>query len=90
MLDALQQDLPRADIVLANVILEPLVRIAPRMTAPRVILSGLLRSQADDCASVYEQVGYVVRERRDRDGWVALVLDDAREHAAAMQHAPVW
>jgi len=89
-LDALQQDLPKADVVLANVILEPLLRIAPRMTAPRLVLSGLLRSQADQCAAAYEAVGYVVRERRDRDGWVALVLDDARPDAAPMQHRATW
>lgn len=89
-LDALREELPRADVVLANVILEPLVRIAPRMTAPRLVLSGLLRSQAADCAAAYEAVGYVVRERRDRDGWAALVLDDARADAAAMQNRSVW
>lgn len=88
--DALQQDIPRADIVLANVILDPLVRIAPRMTAPRLVLSGLLRSQVEACSAAYEAVGYVVRERRDRDGWSALVLDDARPEAAAMQHRAVW
>lgn len=89
-LDALEQELPRADIVLANIIFEPLVRLAPRMTAPRLVLSGLLTSQADDCAAAYEAVGYVLRERRDRDGWSALVLEDAREHASPMQHRSIW
>jgi ribosomal protein L11 methyltransferase len=88
--DVLQEDVPRADVVLANVLLEPLVRIAPRMTAPRLVLSGLLRSQVDDCVAAYEQVGYVLRERRDRDGWAAVVLDDAREHAEAMRHKSIW
>ncbi len=90
VLDALQDDIPRADIVLANVLLEPLVRIAPKMTAPRLVLSGLLRSQVDDCVAAYEQVGYVLRERRDRDGWAAIVLEDAREHAEAMRHKSIW
>jgi ribosomal protein L11 methyltransferase len=90
VLDALQQDLPRADIVLANVLLEPLVRIAPRMNAPRLVLSGLLRSQVDECVAAYEQVGYVLRERRDRDGWTAIVLDDARDDAEAMRYRAVW
>jgi ribosomal protein L11 methyltransferase len=90
VLDALQQDLPRADIVLANVLLEPLVRIAPRMTAPRLVLSGLLRSQVDECVAAYEQVGYVLRERRDRDGWTAIVLDDARDAADPMRYRAVW
>lgn len=89
VLDALQEELPRADIVLANVIYEPLVRIAPRMTAPRLVLSGLLRSQGDDCAAAYEQAGYVLRERRDRDGWVALVLERA-DSDHAMRYRAVW
>jgi ribosomal protein L11 methyltransferase len=89
LLDALQEDLPRTDIMLANVIFEPLVRIAPKVTAPRIVLSGLLRSQADDCAAVYEKHGYSVRERRDRDGWVALVLESA-DPEAAMRHRAVW
>ncbi|MCW2923659.1 MAG: ribosomal protein methyltransferase [Thermoleophilia bacterium] len=90
VLDALQQDLPKADVVLANVILEPLLRMAPRMTAPRLVLSGLLRSQVEECSAAYEAVGYVVRERRDRDGWSAIVLDDARPDAAAMQYRAAW
>jgi ribosomal protein L11 methyltransferase len=90
VLDALQEDLPRADIVLANILFEPLVRIAPRMTAPRLILSGLLRSQADDCAAAYERAGYVLRERRDRDGWAALVLERADASEATMQYRSVW
>ena len=88
--DALQQDIPRADLVLANVILEPLLRLAPRMTAPRLILSGLLRSQVDECVAAYEQAGYVLRERRDRDGWAAVVLENARDDADVMQNRAVW
>jgi ribosomal protein L11 methyltransferase len=89
VLDALQETIPTADIVLANVILEPLVRIAPKMTAPRLVLSGLLRSQVEECVAVYESHGYVLRERRDRDGWTALVLD-AVDPNIVMRHAPVW
>lgn len=88
--DVLQDDIPAADVVLANVLVEPLVRIAPRMTAPRLVLSGLLRSQVDDCVAAYEAAGYVLRERRDRDGWSAIVLDNANEHADVMRHRAVW
>ncbi len=88
--DVLQDDIPKADVVLANVLLEPLVRIAPRMTAPRLVLSGLLRSQVDDCVAAYEAAGYVLRERRDRDGGSAIVLDNANEHAEVMRHRAVW
>jgi ribosomal protein L11 methyltransferase len=90
LVDAVADPLPAADIMLANVLLEPLVQLAPRATAPRVVLSGLLRSQGDPCAEAWQQAGYVVRERRDRDGWCALVLDDARDTARSMQHRAVW
>jgi len=33
---------------------------------------------------------WAARERRDRDGWAALVLDDAREDAAPMRHRSVF
>jgi ribosomal protein L11 methyltransferase len=88
--DVLQDEIPKADVVLANVLLEPLVRIASRMTAPRLVLSGLLRSQVDDCVAAYESAGYVLREQRDRDVWSALVLDNAREDADVMRHRAVW
>jgi ribosomal protein L11 methyltransferase len=89
VLDALQGDLPAADLVLANVIFEPLVRLAPKIRAPRVILSGLLRSQAGDCAAAYEQHGYVLREQRDRDGWAALLLEHT-DPELAPRNTAVW
>ena len=90
VLDALVADLPSADIVLANVILEPLMALAPKLRAPRLILSGLLRSQAETVEAAYAQHGYQLMERRDRDGWVALVLDDVSEHAATMRNRDVF
>lgn len=90
ILDALSEDIPAADIVLANILFEPLVRIAPKINAPRVVLSGLLKSQVADCAVAYEKVGYSLREQRDRDGWSALVLENVNEHRQAMQHRPIW
>jgi ribosomal protein L11 methyltransferase len=90
VLDALQSDLPSADIVLANVILEPLMQLAPKLRAPRLILSGLLRSQAETVEAAYVQHGYLLKERRDRDGWVALVLDDVSEHAGTMRNRDVF
>ncbi|MCW2961933.1 MAG: ribosomal methyltransferase [Thermoleophilia bacterium] len=89
VMDALQEQLPTADLILANVIFEPLVRLAPKLRAPRIILSGLLRSQALDCAAVYEQHGYVLREQRERDGWAALVLEHGDPEVAA-RNTPVW
>lgn len=76
-MDVLHETVPPADVVLANLTLEPLVALAPRIHSPRAVLSGLLASQAPTCVAVWEEHGYVLRERRDRDGWVALVLDNA-------------
>jgi ribosomal protein L11 methyltransferase len=75
LIDARQDALLSADIVLANLTLEPLQQIAPLVQAPRLIVSGLLRSQVPAAAAAYSMYGYVVREQRDRDGWSALVLD---------------
>ena len=62
--------------MLANLVLEPLVQLLPRIVAPRVLVSGLLRSQADIAAESFFLAGYVVRERIDLDGWVGLALDN--------------
>lgn len=89
VLDAMVRDIPRADLVLANVLLEPLVAIAHKLQAPKVILSGLLKSQAEECTVAYEGAGYVLRERRDRDGWVGLVFENTAEHIV-MINKPLW
>lgn len=73
--DALAARLEPADLVLANLTLQPLRALAPRLVARRAIVSGLLRSQADAAADAFARNGYAVRERRDRDGWTALVLE---------------
>ncbi len=89
-LDALTDPIPAADIVLANLTLEPLVGLAPRLKAPRVVVSGLLRSQVDTAAAAFEEHQYVVRERLDRDGWAALVLDNVRDDRSTMFHRQVF
>lgn len=84
--DATADSIPDADIVLANLTLEPLTALAPRLHVPRIIASGILRSQAPAAQSMFEAAGYVMRERRDRDGWVAMVLDNA-DPECVMRHA---
>lgn len=88
-LDVLAEPLPPADVVLANLTLEPLRMLAPRLRAPRVVASGLLRSQVAEATNAFEAEGYVVRDRRDRDGWAALVLDNADERHATMATRPL-
>jgi ribosomal protein L11 methyltransferase len=65
------------DLVLANILLRPLQRLAApltRLTAPgaRVVLSGLLASQANAAIAAYH--GFALERRIDLDGWTTLVL----------------
>ncbi len=65
------------DLILANILLRPLQRLAApltRLTAPgaRVVLSGLLPSQANAAIAAYR--GLALERRIDLDGWTTLVL----------------
>jgi ribosomal protein L11 methyltransferase len=70
-----------ADIVLANILADPLVQLAPRLTAlvrpgGWLILSGLLANQADEVEAAY--AAHFVLARRIHDGWAMLA---GRKHA---------
>jgi ribosomal protein L11 methyltransferase len=65
------------DLVFANILLRPLQRLATplmHLTAlgGRVVLSGLLASQANAAIAAYR--GLALERRIDLDGWTALVL----------------
>ena len=65
------------DLVLANILLRPLQRLAAplmQLTAPgaRVVLSGLLASQANAAIAAYR--GLALERRIDLDGWTTLIL----------------
>jgi ribosomal protein L11 methyltransferase len=65
------------DLVLANILLRPLQRLAApliRLTAPdgRIVLSGLLASQANAAIAAYRSLA--LERRIDLDGWTTLVL----------------
>jgi ribosomal protein L11 methyltransferase len=65
------------ELILANILLRPLQRLAApltQLTAPgaRVVLSGLLASQANAAISAYR--GLALERRIDLDGWTTLVL----------------
>ena len=72
------------DLVLANILLGPLQRLATpiaRLLAPgaRVILSGLLTSQASAALAAYRHEGLALERRVELDGWSTLVLRRGRE-----------
>jgi ribosomal protein L11 methyltransferase len=67
------------DVVLANILLGPLQRLAApmvRLTAPnaRIVLSGLLAAQANAALSAYRAHGLVLERRIVLDGWATLML----------------
>ncbi|UQZ89753.1 50S ribosomal protein L11 methyltransferase [Deltaproteobacteria bacterium Smac51] len=67
------------DLIVANITLNPLVGLAPLISARagdngRLILSGLLQTQAEEAAAEYGKHGWQLQSRLDRDEWSALVL----------------
>jgi ribosomal protein L11 methyltransferase len=67
------------DLVFANILARPLVRLAPgirRALKPAgiVVLSGLLRSQQRFVLAAYLARGFRLRRRILRDAWATLVL----------------
>ncbi|HWF95751.1 MAG TPA: 50S ribosomal protein L11 methyltransferase [Xanthobacteraceae bacterium] len=85
------------DLVLANILLGPLKRMATPMAGRlgsngRVILSGLLAAHARAALAAYRARGLVLERRIPLDGWVTLVLrgpthkTQARRAVAACRH----
>lgn len=67
------------DLTFANILLSPLLRLAVpirRLTARggRVVLSGLLPSQANAVLAIYRTQGLMLERRIPLDGWMTLVL----------------
>jgi ribosomal protein L11 methyltransferase len=71
------------DLVVANILAKPLLKLAPRLrelTARGgiLILSGLLSGQAREILARYSATGFRLTERRDLDGWATLTLTRVR------------
>jgi ribosomal protein L11 methyltransferase len=78
----------RYDLVLANILLAPLQRLATpiaRNLAPggRVVLSGLLRGQTVAALAPYIARGLILKERIPLEGWMTLVLERRKRGVAA-------
>jgi ribosomal protein L11 methyltransferase len=68
------------DLILANILAEPLTRLAPSIAASlagggALVLSGLLRWQENLVLSFYRPQGLVLRTIRRENMWSALVLE---------------
>jgi ribosomal protein L11 methyltransferase len=75
------------DLVFANILLAPLQQLAAplrKIVAPRgrVVLSGLLKSQANAALAAYRT--FTLERRIELDGWTTLVL---RRPAAVVRHS---
>ena len=69
----------RFDLVLANILAGPLIRLAPAMRKSVrrrgvAVLSGILDEQAAEVVAAYRAAGFSILEKRIEAGWATLVL----------------
>ncbi|MTE00516.1 50S ribosomal protein L11 methyltransferase [Paracoccus sp. YIM 132242] len=67
------------DLVLANILKQPLIDLAPQMAAMvapggRIILSGILTTQAEEVIATYRDAGFTPDRRDDLADWSVLVM----------------
>jgi ribosomal protein L11 methyltransferase len=74
--DLRRDQVPDADLVAANVLAGPLIAwaAAQERFAPRLILSGILTSEADRVAAAFGARGLIETGRRHRGEWTAVTL----------------
>lgn len=70
------------DLVLANILKQPLIDLAPDMArhvapAGRIIMSGILTTQADEVVAAYRKAGFAPDRRDDMGDWTTLVMTRA-------------
>jgi ribosomal protein L11 methyltransferase len=66
------------DLVFANILMRPLIRLAPKLTRAvepggTLILSGLLRSQAPLVREAYASRGLILERQIPKEAWMTLV-----------------
>lgn len=67
------------DLVLANILKQPLIDLAPEMArrvskGGKIILSGILTTQAEEVIQVYTKAGFTLDQRDDLVEWSTLAL----------------
>jgi ribosomal protein L11 methyltransferase len=67
------------DVVVANILARPLLKLAPRLReltkrGGNLILSGLLTEQARQVFARYESTGFGLHRRSNLEGWSTLLL----------------
>ena len=71
------------DLLIANILAGPLIELAPSLAGAlepggRLILAGLLDSQADAVSAAYRRQGMMAAGRIDRDEWPTLMMRKRR------------
>jgi len=74
-LDLRRQAPPSATTTAANLAGPLLRQLAPRLSARRLLVSGVLVAEADDVAAGFAARGLTERERRVEGDWTALLLE---------------
>lgn len=67
------------DLIIANILARPLIELAPRLRGAlspqgRLVLSGLLVTQAAEVFANYRSAGFILEKRDDVVGWTILTL----------------
>ncbi|MFN3526698.1 MAG: 50S ribosomal protein L11 methyltransferase [Paracoccus sp. (in: a-proteobacteria)] len=67
------------DLVLANILKQPLIDLAGDMARHvaqrgRIIMSGILTTQADEVVAAYSEQGFALERRDDLGDWTTLVM----------------
>ena len=81
------------DLIVANILAGPLIALAPDIAAiaapgARLVLAGLLATQADTVMRAYRRQGFRVATRRDRGDWAILTLRYRPRHGAGRTTRP--
>lgn len=80
------------DLVIANILAEPLITLAPRLAqsvVPRgvVVLSGILLSQAPSVLAAYAAAGFARRNAVRLNGWAILTFERRSSYSTATVQA---
>ncbi len=74
------------DLIVANILLRPLVRLAPAVAqnlspGATVVLSGVLDEQAAGIVAIYREQGLHLKSRFSIDGWTTVIMTRPRQRA---------
>lgn len=71
------------DVITANILAGPLIEMAPQMRqhtalGGKIVLSGLLITQAPQVLAAYQDQGFVLLEEKPLNEWMTLLMERVR------------